>query len=265
MRKDYIEVHQIAERYLQGKLSESEEAEFEERFLGNPELLDELELAEKLQQGLQDVAIVETLHKKARPGSRSASFFRTPQYAAAATVFLFVSMAVSTVLYQRVERLSEIVQMAPRGAAVGYDPRGAPPFGITRAGGRGDHPSVMSFGSTRIIAVLATRGAPTNEPITRFSPEEGEEVVLLVDPGPASYPRYRMTVYRQDAADAEEPVWQRDSIVAGYQDMVALSIPGTRLEVGDYLIRVEGWSEERPAGQEYEYLTEVRFRIVPRQ
>lgn len=234
MRKDYIEVHQIAERYLQGKLSESEEAEFEERFLGNPELLDELELAEKLQQGLQDVAIVETLHKKARPGSRSTTFFRTPQYAAAATVFLFVSMAVSTVLYQRVERLSETGQ-------------------------------VMSFDSTRVIPVLTTRGAPSNEPITRFSPEKGEEIVLLVDPGPDRYPRYRMTVYRQDAADAEEPVWQRDSIVAGYQDMVALSIPGTRLEVGDYLIRVEGWNEERPAGQEYEYLTEVRFRIVPRE
>jgi hypothetical protein len=74
-----------------------------------------------------------------------------------------------------------------------------------------------------------------------------------------------MTVFRQDGGDAEKPVWQRDSIVAGYQDMVALSIPGTKLEVGDYLIRVEGWNEERPAGQEYEYLTEVGFRIVPRR
>jgi hypothetical protein len=197
-------------------------------------LLDELELAEKLQQGLQDVAIVETLHKKARPGSRSASFFRTPQYAAAATVFLFVSMAVSTVLYQRVERLSETGQ-------------------------------VMSFDNTRVIPVLTARGAPSNEPITHFSPAEGEEIVLLVDPGPDRYPRYRMTVFRQDGGDAEKPVWQRDSIVAGYQDMVALSIPGTKLEVGDYLIRVEGWNEERPAGQEYEYLTEVGFRIVPRR
>lgn len=234
MRREYIEEHQIAERYLQGRLSETEEAEFEQYFLGDAQMVEELELVEKLRQGLQDVATVETLHKKALPETRSASFFRTPRYAAAATVLLLVSMTISTILYQRVDQLSD--------------------------GGL-----AMSYRSTRIIPVLATRGAPSDEPVTRFSPEEGEEIVLLVDPGPNDYSHYRTTVYRQDAGEGEDPVWQSDRVLPGYQDMLALAIPGSVLEIGDYRIRVDGWRDERPAEQEYEYVTELQFRIVPRE
>lgn len=230
MRRDYIEDQQIVERYLQDRLSAEEEAEFEECFLANPELLDELEFADKLRQGLQDVATVASPAKPAQPKRRFPSFFQTPQYAMAATVFLLVSMTVTSVLYQRVDRLSAAGQAS-------------------------------SFASTRIIPVLSVRGGASGETANRINVAAGEQIVLLVDPGPDVYSHYRTTIDKRDPASTGTPVWQRDRVMPGYQDMLALAIPGDRLETGDYRIRIEGWQAEWPADRVYEYVTELPLRI----
>ena len=53
MDKKYIERHGMVDRYLQGTLPESEVAGFEERLTWDQELLDEVELAERLRAGLR--------------------------------------------------------------------------------------------------------------------------------------------------------------------------------------------------------------------
>ena len=55
----HIEKGLLVERYLRGDLSAEEEAAFEEVLLASPELLDQLEAAERLQGGLRDLSAVE--------------------------------------------------------------------------------------------------------------------------------------------------------------------------------------------------------------
>ena len=56
MEHDWIDEHQVAERYLLGQLAAAEAAEFEEHSLGCPECLDRLEAAEGLAAGLKRAA-----------------------------------------------------------------------------------------------------------------------------------------------------------------------------------------------------------------
>ena len=59
MNKKITEDKGLIERYLANELTDTEREAFEERVLGSPALLDELEAAERLQQGLQDIAALE--------------------------------------------------------------------------------------------------------------------------------------------------------------------------------------------------------------
>src|SRR5262252_7885366 len=96
MDRQYIREHQVIERYLKGELTAEEETEFEEAYLGDPDLLDEIELVERLQGGLKKL--------KASGGvaRHRGAWFRglaTPQYAAAASALLALSLVVSSALY----------------------------------------------------------------------------------------------------------------------------------------------------------------------
>ena len=93
MDRQFIETHAVIERYLQGKLPPDEQEAFEEAYLGDPELLEELELAEKLKQGLADLNA-----KNAIADPRSRPW--TSYYAMAASVLLAVSVAFSVSLYR---------------------------------------------------------------------------------------------------------------------------------------------------------------------
>lgn len=53
MDRDYIETHNVIERYHLGRLSEEEASAFEDLFVFDKELRDEVELAEKFVQGFQ--------------------------------------------------------------------------------------------------------------------------------------------------------------------------------------------------------------------
>ena len=55
MDRRYIRDNQVIERYLKGTLTADEERAFEELYLGDPDLLDEIQLVERLGQGLKDL------------------------------------------------------------------------------------------------------------------------------------------------------------------------------------------------------------------
>lgn len=69
MEKHRSDAGLVVDRYLAGKLSDEELAEFEERVTWDRELLDELELSEKLRDGMRDVG--------AESGPQSAPFAGT--------------------------------------------------------------------------------------------------------------------------------------------------------------------------------------------
>ena len=53
MDRQYIDDHQIVERYLQGRLAADERERFEQYYLEHPEMVDELERTEALIAGLR--------------------------------------------------------------------------------------------------------------------------------------------------------------------------------------------------------------------
>ncbi len=230
MDREYIKENHIADRYLRGDLTDEETARFEEYFLSDPDVLDELELTEKLRQGLEDVTTVESVRHPEPESARPWSLFRTPQYAAAATVLLLVSMTVTSLLYQRMEQL-EAVSMA------------------------------TEPGSVRLVPLMSVRSSGPSGGINRIETGKDEQLILLVDPGPADYASYRVTVLPGGAGAAAEPVWKQEDVALGYQDMLALAVPYSRLETGAYLLRVEGRRGESAEDRDYEPVSEIGFEV----
>jgi hypothetical protein len=218
----------LIERYLRNALTPEEEAAFEEHYLANPELLDELEISDRLRQGFKDIATVDSQREPARPKPGIMSWLATPQYATAATVLLLMSVVFSGMLYQRVDQLPD--------------------------------PSLATdFTDTRIVPLFAVRGAPDDRTVIEVA--SGEQLVLLVDPGPAPYADFRAEVFREDGDDTTAAVWTGEALLPGYQGMLVLAIPGDRLATGNYQVRIAGRRDGLPPGGELEAVSEQTFRI----
>ena len=200
MDRQYIEAHAVIERYLQGKLRPEEQQAFEEAYLGDPELLEEVELAEKLQQGMADLD-----ERGAIPGSRPRPL--TSYFAVAASVLLAVSVGFSVSLYRENLSLQNSANLVA-GAS------------LTRL------PLIAVRGSAGGVNILA-------------APSEDDLVVLLADSGFESYTDFRVTVIRQDPPPAVT-IWERTGLEPGYDDQLAIGISGGLLTIGEYEVLVEG-------------------------
>jgi hypothetical protein len=156
MDREYISQHNVIERYLSGSLTEEELAAFEERCLWCQETLDELEVAERLREGLQDL----------NPGQvatggrgRIARLFLSPQWAAAASVLLAASLGVSGYLLSR---------------------DAATPPGVA---------------TTQVYMIEATRGDDAPTFVVRVAPED-RWVVLVMYPELGRHHAYRAELRR---------------------------------------------------------------------
>ena len=228
MDKKYINENLLIERYLEDTLSIEEREAFEERFLSSAELLDELEAAERLGQGLHDVTALENARVTGK-APKTVSLFQSPHYAVAASFLLLISLGVSSTLLQKNARLSEM----DSGWAV----------------------------PTEIIPLVSVRGVTGSELNTLSLGEAPKRFVMMLDPGFESYSHYRATVYQLDPAYEPAMLWQVDEMLPGYEDMLALGVPSSVLSPGDFEIQLEGWQDEWPADHGFESLDTKTFRI----
>jgi hypothetical protein len=229
MDEKYMNENLLIERYLQGKLSDEKAASLEEQFLSSDELLDELEAAELLEQGLLDVSAVENARAIEKPASNVVSLFRSPRYAMAASFMLLVSLGVSSVLLQKNAHLSEFVS-----------DRGAP---------------------TEIIPLVSVRGVSGSELNTLTLGDTPKQFVMMLDPGFEPFSYYRSTVYRLNPAKEPTMLWQVDEMLVGYDEMLALTVPSSILSPGNYEIQLEGWLDEWPADHGFEQIDTKTFKI----
>ena len=235
MNNNHTDESRLIERYLANELSESEREAFEERVLYSPALLDELEAAERLQQGLQDVAALEMANAPAdqsigRTGSAVVSLFQSPRYAMAASVLLLVSLSMSSFLLQQNRQLSTVDAGLPV--------------------------------QTEIIPLVSVRSGSGSDPVNTLNLGDGtNQYVMMLDPGFEDYAHFRASVYRLEAGEAKSMLWQVDEMIPGYEDMLALSVPGSVLEAGDFEIRVEGWRDDWPATHEHDRVNTLTLRV----
>src|SRR5215471_16268862 len=207
MDRQYIRENQVIERYLNGELSAAEEQDFEETYLGDQELLDELELVERLRGGLKQLKTRGELATR-----RKTQWFQTlasPQLAAAASILLVVSLVFSAALYRDNRNLRQLT---------------------------------ANGGVARLLPLVSVRGSPE---IPIEAPDPNELAVLLVDPGVARYDSYRVVVSRREN-QSSTAIFTHDGLTPGYEDQLAITMPGRLLTQGNYEVVVEGRMNDWP-------------------
>jgi len=229
MNTKYTSENMLIERYLKGKLSDEEAAAFEEQFLSSDELLDELEAAELLGQGLHDLSALESARTTVKPTSSVVSLFQSPRYAMVASFMLLVSLSVSSILLRQNDRLSDL----------------------------GSDWTVP----TEIIPLVSVRGVTGSDLNTLSLGDAPRQFVMMLDPGYEPYSHYRATVYKLDPAGESAMLLQVDKMSPGYEDMLALGVPSSILNPGNFEIQLEGWQAHWPADHGFVQLDTKTFKI----
>jgi hypothetical protein len=225
MDRQYIRDHEVIERYLSGALTADEEQAFEEAYLGDSEILDQLQAAERLREGIKELDAAGRLGRP-RPGWLRG--LGSPRYAAAASVLLAVSLGFSTVLYRENRDLRE-------GAL-------SPTSTITR-----------------FVALDSVRGGNVS---TIREPEDDEWTVLLVDAGPTEYDIYRAVLTRRVGEQSEE-IWSRADLAPELGGSISIGVPGRVLRPGSYEARLEGRMNDWPADR-FDEITRTPLTVVAR-
>jgi hypothetical protein len=227
MDLQHIRDAHVIERYLQGKLSAADEQAFEEAYLADPELLEEVQLAERLRDGFKDLP-AEQRAPTAAPRSRWLELASSPRYGIAASLVAAAALLSSGVLY---------LQDSSFGAG------GAGAFSGAR--------------HTRVLPLVAVRGA--GNPNVVAAPAADEWTVLMLDTGFGNYDRYRAVLVR-----GGDELLRLDGMTSTADGMVALGLPGSLLPPGDYEIRLDGGKRDWPAGRELDVLSRTPLTVTAR-
>lgn len=226
MANNYLELHLLADDYLQGKLSERQTAEFEERLVWDQEAMDEVELAETLRNALRAGNTQSLTTAEPTLREKIAAVLLSPNYAIAASVLLVASLAFNAVTMQAGNPNSPVSQ----------------PFNAAA--------------TPQIVAPLGVRSADAQTVV--LDPERW--VVLLVDIVDA-YSVYRVSI--ASTRDAESPFWQQSGLQATYPEALAVGMPASALAPNLYTLRLEGLTDDTGEGTAgYQLVTEIPFRTV---
>lgn len=230
MDRQYIQDQQVIERYLRGTLNAEEQKRFEEAYLADPELLGEIDLVERLQQGLKTYA---TSPGRRPLGSTAPAWLRimtSPQYAAAASVLLVLSIVSSGALYR--ENLS--LRSVPASTVV----------------------------ATRTVPLLTLRGDRGN--VVPAAERADVLTVLALDPGALEYDRYRATIRRTGPGDAQV-IADIDGLTIGYFQTVDVGISAGTLTAGNYDVELAGRMDDWGSDRADELVDHIRFTIEARE
>jgi hypothetical protein len=204
MNRNYIDRHLVIDRYLQGKLAEGEEAEFEERLVWDRELVDELDLAANLQAGLR----VSAAESKYIGGESEGLAWRLkgamsmPRYAAAASFAL--GALLTSMLVNNMDT-------------------GSDPFRIDTM-------------PTTVMPLMVLRSSDV-----QTIPVEPDGMTVFMIDVPLTYTSYRASIRREQAS---EPFWTQADLVPGYTEALAVGVPGSALAPATYFLTIEGLSDD---------------------
>jgi hypothetical protein len=221
MHRHYLDLHLAVDRYLEGSLEERECAAFEERLVWDQALIDEVDLAERLREGLRNSLADGLRTAETSTGADSSRMWglwlRHSPYAAAASFILGVG-------------LSAIFLLSSPLSVDEHRPKATP---------------------TEIVPLLTVRGAN----IQTVTLKEDSWTVLLAD-ATETYDSYRVTV-RPDR-DGAEPVLTHENLPRTYSEVVAVSVSGAELPPGRYVLTLQG-ARPSNSGIRWEHISDVAF------
>lgn len=282
MDHSFIDEQQVAERYVQGRLSREEAERFEEHYLHCQQCLDRLEAAEGLQRGVQRVAAEEAAGAVARAGilAAVARLLRSRQAPLAMTLLLLVALLPSGLLLWRVSSLERTLESRPVSVTPAPPPTAPVPTPEPPADLRPELEAVRGeLAEERrrreeLEGELSSAREPqVNVPVLTLAPERsapGEEeepthrvslaaspawIVLALEVDGPDYPSYRAVLMGPD----RQAIWQGSGLRVDATGLVTLSLPASLLRAGDFTIRLEGLPATGPAMP----VARFPFRVTP--
>lgn len=218
MDREFIEKHQVVERYLAGKLPFKAVQDFERFCRENPELLDEIELPERLNAGLR---LLEASGKPpAPPGPEEpiqpkAQWWRRIEVTAglaALGAVLLISLWVLGIKYaERGDKVTALQQRAESG-------------------------SLQAPGRMRTIKLTPSR-VPTNRAALTLQLKETSELVeLLLNVSATRHNAFRLTIEKKDQARAGTI----HNLLRDSNGNLRLMFNSSALSPGAYKVTIEG-------------------------
>ncbi len=232
MDRRYIEENQIIDRYLMDKLSEEEMAAFEQFFLEDWELVQEIELRKRFISGIRKADRTGLLRLD---DDESSSIWRwlpimRPSFPTVAVASAAILLIVAVLQYSQITRLQSVNQekLSQIGQLM------APQI------------------NTLLVPLGRTRGAATGAgPVIRVHLSPGvEQVILTLDIEPLSFDNYRLSLDREGARQ----LWTTDSDSAP----PAVVLPAGLLMPGDHYLQIYG----AKSGDELAPVAQFSFTVL---
>lgn len=218
MDREFIEKHQVVERYLAGKLPFKAVQDFERFCRENPQLLDELELPERLNAGMR------LLEASGRPPTPLAP--EEPQ-------------PVQSQWYRRIEvtvalaALSAVLLICLWVLGIKYAERGDKVAALEQRVASG---SLQAPSRTRTIRLTPSR-VPTNSPALTLQLRETADLVeLVLNVSANRYNTYRLTVDKKDQGRAGTI----HNLLRDSNGNLRLIVNSSALRPGNYKVTIEG-------------------------
>ena len=219
MDRAFIEKHQVVERYLAGKLPFKAVQEFERFCRENPELLDEIELPERLNAGMR--LLEASGRPPAPPGPEEAPPPPRVQW------------------WRRIEALaglaalSAILLISLWVLGIKYAERGGKVAALEQ---RVESGSLQAPSRTRTISLTPSR-VPTNRPALVLQLKETADLVeLVINVSAARYNAFRVTIDKKDQARAGTI----HNLLRDSNGNLRLFVNSSALRPGDYKMTLEG-------------------------
>jgi hypothetical protein len=268
MDHDYIEEHQVVDRYMMGSLTEAEADLFEDHYLTCDECLRSLDLAQKFRSGFQQVAAEEATGLMAVV----AAFLHSRR---GLGLIFTLALAACTLLLVRSARLgndlkearTQLAQAEGRGDAEAQKAatagrelvalrnrleeerirlEGAVSEEIKtqeqrEENGAAPRPQVAPVW---LVTLVPVRSGPADEPFQAITLAPNlEGLVLELDLDLAGPDPYRIALRRKDGT----AVWSATDLRPGPSGTLAFEIDPSLLQPGDYRLLVESLPADGPA------------------
>ena len=235
MDHEYIQEHQVVDRYVQGRLSEGEADLFEDHYLTCEECIERLRIAEKFQRGFRQVAAEEAV------GGILTAFLRSRRALLLGSAFA-VLLAASALLAVRSFRLEEDLNEAQTRIAqsrIEEERRTAAARSEaealrSRLAEQEARPVPPQAAGAWIVTLVPVRSGPSAEPQRVALPPTPQWIILTPDLELDPSESYSAVLERQGAV-----VWTGEGLRPSPDGFLAIGLESSLLAPGDYRLRVE--------------------------
>lgn len=236
MKHSDVEGTGVIERYLQGRLDPAELDRFERHYFACPECLEQLELAETLQEGIRQTAVSESSRfMNVQTEQTATTHRRSYRQLLAIAALVLVSTATGAFLHNLGEGL--FFPAADKGL-------------------------VAPTSNTPVFFLGPERDGSGSEPSTRIrpTPELGGIVFALEVETQAAATQFQVRLSSTESP--ESFLWSGENFMVDHNGTLSLSLPSRFLNPGDYWLQVLPMQDKSNAETEGPVRRFV-FRILP--